>query len=85
MGTYTVFWKQEAFDTLAELWLEVDNRSRITDAANRIDQSLSRNPARAGTPLHEGLFSLNIPPLRVIFEIRESDKSVEVQRVSLVG
>jgi mRNA-degrading endonuclease RelE of RelBE toxin-antitoxin system len=82
MSTYTVFWKQEAFDSLAELWLE--DRSRLADAANQVDRLLSRDPARAGMPLHEGLFSLNIPPLRVIFEIRESDKSVEVQRVSLL-
>jgi hypothetical protein len=84
MSAYTVFWKQEAFDALAELWLEVEDRNRLTDAANQVDRLLSRDPANAGVPLHEGLFSLNIPPLRVIFEIRDSDNSVEVQRVSLL-
>ena len=35
MSAYTVFWKQEAFDALAELWLEVEDRNRLADAANQ--------------------------------------------------
>lgn len=82
MKNYTVYWSRRAHDALAEFWLEVDDRNAI--AANRIDRLLDRDPANTGSDLHEGFRSLCIPPLRVVYEIRESDRSVEIQGVSFI-
>lgn len=84
MKNYSVYWSRRAHDALAEFWLEVDDRNAVAKAANPIDRLLDHDPANTGADLHEGFRSLCIPPLRVVYEIRESDRSVEIQRVSFI-
>lgn len=81
MTRYTVTWLQVALDELAQLWVTTDDRQAMTDAANRIDALLGTNPAAHGQELSEGLLSLDVSPLRVLFTIREEDRLVEVSSV----
>ncbi len=81
---YTVCWQPECSDELAEIWMASDDRAAVSQAADEIDHLLGSNPQKSGTPLHEGLWAIAVPPLKAAFTVRESDKIVEVQRVARI-
>jgi plasmid stabilization system protein ParE len=81
MTRYTVTWLQSALDELARLWTEALDRQAVADAADRIDVLLGTNPLMQGQELSEGLRSLDLPPLHVLFTVREDDRLVEVSSV----
>src|SRR5262249_37126982 len=82
MSPFTVRYAQRALDQLAELWLEAGaEREAVTAAANEIDNLLASAPAGHGTPEHEGLWRLDVPPLRVLYTIEEHQKTVGVELV----
>ena len=83
MSRFTVVWLQRAIDQLAEIWLGVEDRTSVTDAAAAIDSKLSNEPELLGIELAEGLRKLRVPPLEVVFAVREPDRTVEVARVYL--
>lgn len=85
MNRYIVHWKQEAQDALAEFWLEAADRTALANAANQIDRLLGIDPIRHGVDLHEGFRALNVPPLRVIYEIHADDFTVDVVRLALLA
>ncbi len=81
MTRYTVTWLQGAQDHLASLWMQRPDRKRITQAANAVDQELAADPMSKGQPASEGLRTLHVPPLHVLFSVREPDRMVEVASV----
>lgn len=81
MTRYTVTWVEEAQDELARIWMETSDPKEVTLAANAIDRELALDPSRKGLPISEGLRALSIPPLCVLFSVRELDRLVEVARV----
>lgn len=84
MTRHTVVWVQSAENELVEIWLAAIDRNEITAATHWIDTHLSTNANMKGEALAEGLRSLNIPPFRVIFLVREDNAVVEVVRVSRI-
>ena len=82
MTRYTVVWVQSVEDELVELWLAANDRTDITTATHAVDQELGLDAGLKGEDLAEGLRSLNIPPLRIIFTVSENDRLVEVVRVA---
>ena len=84
MSLYSIFWKSEAQDSLAELWLASADGVALANAANQVDRLLRGDPHRYGVALHEDFWALNVPPLRVIYEINEQDASASVVRVALL-
>lgn len=81
MTPFSVRWHRTAENHLAELWLEEADRNAVTRAQAAIDRLLSIRP-HSGVPLSEGLWTIDIPPLRAYFEIHESDASVRISAVS---
>ena len=82
MTRYTVVWVQSVEDELVELWLAANDRNDITAATHAVDKELGLDAGLKGEDLAEGLRSLNIPPLRIIFTVSEDDRLVEVVRVA---
>jgi hypothetical protein len=78
---FTVRWKRVARDRLAELWLAAPDRAAVTQATHHIDQLLCSNPENKGESRDNGRRVLLVPPLGVVFRIRETDRVVEVLRV----
>lgn len=78
MTRYTVVWSPEAEARLAEIWMNFPDHQAIADAANAMDRLLAVDPATHGSPLSEGLRSLDVPPLHVLFFIQEDDRLVRV-------
>ena len=82
MTRYTVAWVQSVEDELIEIWLGASDRNAITSATHAIDRELGSDAESKGEVLSEGLRSLNVPPLRVIFTVSTDDRLVEVVRVA---
>ena len=80
MIRYTVVWVQSVEDELIEIWLDAKDRYATT-ATHAIDRELGTDADAKGANLAEGLRSLNVAPLRVIFTVRAEDRVAEVVRV----
>jgi hypothetical protein len=83
MTRYTVTWLDEAQAELAQIWVAAKDRQSVTDAANSIDKQLCYDAENKGQPLSEGLRTLYIPPLHVLFAVSDSDRLVEVSSVRI--
>jgi hypothetical protein len=81
MNRYTVTWLSGAQDQLAQIWIDSSDRQAVSQAANAIDIELATDADRKGAPVEEGLRSLYVPPLHVLFTVREPDRLVEVASV----
>jgi hypothetical protein len=79
--TYTVVWINSALGELADLWNNTADRAEVTDAANRIDTILRSNPHAHSESREANLRILFVPPLAVLFDIREADRVVKVRAV----
>lgn len=84
MTRYTVVWVQSVEDELVEIWLSADDRNAITSATDTIDRELGMDAESKGEDAAEGLRSLIVSPLRVIFTVKTDDRIVEVVRVALL-
>jgi hypothetical protein len=85
VNRYTVDWWDAADSELLRLWLETPTlRSDITSATHEISKHLSEPGETLGEFVHEGLRSLEVAPLRVLFSIEEKDRLVRVWTVRLI-
>lgn len=83
---YSVRWREEAGDELADIWLEAESAERreVTAAADAIDLALANRPTECGESRGERRRVFYIEPLAVIFEVSEPDWTVNVLQVWLV-
>ncbi len=79
--SYDVDWDASARNTLATIWIRSTNRRAVTAAQARIDQLLTVDPLGNGIPVSEGLYAIEVHPLRALFEVIDTDKSVKVVAV----
>jgi hypothetical protein len=80
--TYSVDWAPEARATLATIWMKAADRQAVTAAQARIDRLLTANPLGNGTPVSEGLYAIEVHPLRALFEPPDVRRLVWVVSVS---
>jgi hypothetical protein len=81
---YTVVWARAALAQLAACYNAAPIPNAVTAAQHRIDQMLNADPLLNADPEPEGLYSLNVPPLRVLFEVSDADCLVRVVAVKLL-
>lgn len=79
--SYNLDWEASARNTLATIWIKATNRRAVTAAQARMDRLLATDPLRNGTPLSEGLYVLEVHPLRAVYEIDDTHKTVKVVSV----
>lgn len=84
MTRYTVTWLQDAVNELGEIWLASKDRSTVTAASAVIDRELANDAPTKGTPLAEGLRVYDAPPIRAVFSVDDTDRTVEVARIRLL-
>ena len=85
MKSFTVLWRQTALDQLAEIWLRAGNRSQVNESVEAIDALLSTDPSSDLTSeLAEGLRTVTVIPLRVIYAVQAADCIVDVATVRQV-
>jgi plasmid stabilization system protein ParE len=66
---YTVIWEPAALSMLTDIWTNAPDRQAVTDAEAAISQLLAIVPLRYSFPLADGLYAIDYPPLRVLFEL----------------
>ena len=78
MSRYRVQYLQQAADDLALVWHDAQDRGVVTRASYEAEQELSSDPLRFAEHLSEGLYRLEVPPLRLYFTVRDEDHTIEV-------
>ena len=81
----TVVWVESAEQELASIWLALPDRNKVSKATHQIDQALKRDAICEGVKLCEGLYAIECPPLRAIFEVLSEDNVVRVVKVKPSG
>ncbi len=80
--SYSVDWAPDALSELAATWIQqVPFRQAITAAQERLDRLLAADPLGNGTPVSEGLYAIDVAPLRAQFEVSGADRLVTVVSV----
>jgi hypothetical protein len=74
-------WLHDARDELADLWLNAADRKAVTQAAYDAERELAQSPTARAQFIAEGLWRLDVPPIRIYFSLREADHIVEVVSV----
>ncbi|MGD9634004.1 MAG: hypothetical protein AB7G28_23250 [Pirellulales bacterium] len=80
---FTVLWREEVQDDLAQLWLDASNRQRLTVAADSIDAELMHDAHLKGLDIGEDRRVLRCPPLVAHFRIDVDDRKVLVEAIDL--
>ena len=75
---FAVHWSLDARNSLAAIWIRSSIRSAVTKAQATIDRSLTADALAHGMPVSVGLYSIEVSPLRVLFEVNEANRTVEV-------
>ena len=79
---WTVVYLPEAEQELATIWADPDSRADVTDASNRTDHLLRREPDKVGESREEvDQRILFIAPLAVLYSVTSDDCLVEVIHV----
>jgi hypothetical protein len=80
--SYNVDWDISARRTLAAIWIKAGNRQAVTAAQDQIDRLLAANPLGNSKPVSEGLYAINVHPLRAVFEVDDSTESIMVVSIA---
>jgi hypothetical protein len=78
MNRFTVVWWDDALDELAQLWIDATDRAAINDAALSVDVELSRTPDSKGREVSEGLWRIDLSPIRAYYQLSEDDRLVTI-------
>ena len=80
---YAVDWRPNALAGLAAIWTVAQDRAAVSAAADTIDRLLETNPFVHGIPVCEGLYAIEVPPLRA-FEVDSAAQAVTVVSVNRI-
>jgi hypothetical protein len=84
MMAFTVICSNDAQNQLANLWLSAADRAAITAAQYRIEQELAADPRRKSNEISEGLWRIDFPPLKALFEIDDQDRLVRITAIGRI-
>jgi plasmid stabilization system protein ParE len=77
---FTVTWHPSAERELTEIWLQAMDREAVTQAANRIDQTLASQPLTYGDVFY-GDRILVVLPLAATYTVSEQDRTVQILQI----
>jgi hypothetical protein len=81
---FYVHWDDDANDGLAAAWTSTSDRMAVTTASAKIDRLLAADPLGHGTHVAEGLYALEVDPLRVYYEVDEPNHVVGVVSAGII-
>ena len=84
MSRYHIEVSPLALAGLAEAYVAAVRRGDVTTASERAERRLSVDPRRDVEHLSEGLYAVSEPPLRVVFEVDEQNRTVSFAAVRLL-
>ena len=75
---YPVVWTLTATELLTDIWTGAADRQAVTDAEGRITYLLGLDPMGNGVSVSEGLYAIEVLPLRALFEMPGGRRFVRV-------
>ena len=84
MNARRVIYTEEAAGQLIASHAAAIDRHAVIAASEETQRRLSADPPSAVDVLPEGLFALNVKPLRVTFEVHEAERTVKIVAVRLL-
>jgi hypothetical protein len=75
---FTVTWKPAAKRELASIWINAVDRQSVTDATNKLERRLRRDPLNEGESRSGGQRITFEEPLGMVFHVNEPDLLVSV-------
>ena len=84
MIKWTVVWEEPAEVSLGNIWFGAGQSPKVTESSYQIDKALREDALRNGSPLAEGFWVIERPPLRAVFTLSEDDRLVRVLSLSIV-
>ena len=84
MSRWTVDWDEQALNDLSGLWRIGEDRTGVTGAAHTIDRLLGQDAMGVGEPLSEGLWTIIVRPLRVVYDVVAADRHVDMLSAKLL-
>jgi hypothetical protein len=79
--TYTVAWTPTAKSRLCQIWIDSQDRSPITAAADEFDAMLRVRPSDVGESREGETRILTVSPLSIYYQVRDADRCVDVWSV----
>jgi hypothetical protein len=76
--SYAVDWTGEALASLTDIWIQAADRPAVSAAQEIIDRLLTTDPTGNSVHVAEGLFAIEVYPLRAQLEISEQERLVTV-------
>lgn len=83
MVRYTVLWRKDLVDELANLWMTYHDRSALAAAADQIDIILATDAHLKGDLFKVGQRAISSGPLTVFFRVDQNDRKVMVEGIWL--
>lgn len=78
---YTVLWKLQAEDQLAEIWTASSDRNAVSAATHEAERLLQHDPQSRGESRLDDRRVLFVGPLRIAFRVDEGDRKVWILSV----
>jgi hypothetical protein len=83
MARYTVLWRTDVVNELANRWIAYHDRPALSAAADQLDVMLAADAHLKGNLLQVGQKTIANGPLAVLFRVDEGDRKVMVEGVWL--
>ncbi|MBX9627862.1 MAG: hypothetical protein K2X82_28950 [Gemmataceae bacterium] len=80
---FAVVYTPSAENDLADGWLRAPDRNAVSEAADRVDRRLGRDPLNEGESRDDDLRVMFEPPLAVFYTVDVAAATVRVVRVRL--
>ena len=77
-----VGYSDDGRDSLYAVWQACNFEQRVIDASYVIEERLTADPIGNGQPLAEGLWSIEVAPLRCLYEFVGPEAEVQILKVS---
>ena len=84
MNARRVIYTEEAAGQLVASHAAASDRRAVISASLEAQRRLSADPRSAVDVLPEGLFAVNVKPLRVTFEVHDAERAVKIVAVRLL-
>ena len=82
---YSVDWKPDALDGLAQAWMAIADKASVSAAEAEITRQLTRDPLAVGSAKSEGLRRIDVPPLVAYYSVDLPSRVVEVLQLGYLA
>lgn len=82
---FHVKWDPESEHDLHLAWVLSKAPVAVRAAGESAEEMLATDPAKVGEHVSEGLWRLELPPLRIQYEINFAERTVTISNISLLA